>query len=775
MATDVERLVVSLEASIRGFERTMNRATGVSDQTARKIEKRFVSMNDRMGASFTALSRGIAGAFAGVAALRGAQQLIDSSTRIENSLKVAGLAGEELTNVYDKLFASAQRNAAPVESLVTLYGRAAIVQKELGVSTEELLGFTDNVAVALRVAGTDAATASGALLQLSQALGAGTVRAEEFNSILEGALPVAQAAAAGLEEAGGSVAKLRALVVDGKVSSEAFFRAFEAGSVILTDKVANAELTVSQSFIRLQNVLVDVAGKFDNGTAASAILSAGLANLADGAQNFGTWLEDNGEGVASFFSDVSSAITEVQRAAAEAGRSSGLSGFGRFVEDLTGLQVSSDYATGAVKRTNDAIADLTGGATEADLAIAQAEQALATFALNGASQFGELEPVVEDFIQQLLEGKGTAESAAAAINAIGAAGDFGPLIGQLGGLVSALFAVRSEAVATAAAVAATKRGENASTNIAGQRAEQMANRPKPVVKPVSIAQYPVGGAAGGGEGGPGKGGGGGTSPGEKFQDSLAKQQERLGELNREIELRRQLGMAFDENGLAMQKLRVQMDLENEAARAGLDLTPERKDAIDKMATAYAHATVELDQLTEAQEQMQQAADDAAQVLQDGISGFVNDLIEGKDATEALGNALKNIGKKLLDSGLDALFSGLFGGGSGGGNLFASLFGGKGFAAGTANTGGVRGQARGIVHGQEAVIPLPNGGKVPVDVRLPKQGGSAGFSDNRVFQIDARGAQEGVADQIMQAIKQYDRSQAPQTALKAMQQNQQRNG
>ena len=106
--------------------------------------------------------------------------------------------------VYNRLRESALKNAAPLETLVTLYGRVALVQKELGVSQAEMLNFTDKIALALRVAGTDAQSASGALLQLSQALGSGVVRAEEFNSILEGALPIAQAAAAGLKEAGGS-------------------------------------------------------------------------------------------------------------------------------------------------------------------------------------------------------------------------------------------------------------------------------------------------------------------------------------------------------------------------------------------------------------------------------------------------------------------------------------------------------------------------------------------------------------------------------------------
>jgi hypothetical protein len=62
-------------------------------------------------------------AFVGGAALKGAQALIDTSTRIDNALKVAGVSGEQLNQVYASLYDSAQKNAAPLESLVQLYGR----------------------------------------------------------------------------------------------------------------------------------------------------------------------------------------------------------------------------------------------------------------------------------------------------------------------------------------------------------------------------------------------------------------------------------------------------------------------------------------------------------------------------------------------------------------------------------------------------------------------------------------------------------------------------
>lgn len=689
MATDVERLVVSLEASVTKFDRAMARASGQADSAARKIERRFASMNDRMQASFAGVGRGLATAFASAAALRGAQQLIDTSTRIENSLKVAGLAGEDLTKVYDSLFASAQRNAAPLESLVELYGRAAIVQNELGVSTEELLGFTDNVAVALRVAGTDAASASGALLQLSQALGAGTVRAEEFNSILEGALPVAQAAAAGLEEAGGSVAKLRALVVDGKVSSEAFFRAFEAGSVILTDKVANAELTVSQGFVRLQNVLIDVAGKFDETTNASQNLASFLDSLGDSIERVSDsrafeaiigWLDDLGnarlEGTARELEAIGSALEYV------------MSRFDRF-----GSEVS-----------------------DAELEIAAAEQALVNLAQNTKGSFGEVDAAFQDLVQQLLEGRGTAESAAAAIEALGEANpDFSALQSKIAGVIQNFIALRQ------AAVAATQLDDVGSFPSMAEFNGEF--KPPTPVKPVSIADYTPPSA--GGTGGSGKkGGGGGRSPGERFNEALEDQQRRITELQRETELRRQLGAAYDENGYAMERLRVQMDLENEAALAGLELTPERQEQIRILADGYAQATTAAAQLAQAQDSVRESAEAMADAGRQALDSIIDGFLEGKDAGDILNSVIRDMARNLLDVGLN-----LIGGGaqSGGFNPFGFLGGLFGFASGTANTGGLRGQPRGIVHGQEAVIPLPSGGKVPVEMRMPAMpaGGAGG--------------------------------------------------
>lgn len=279
-ATQFDRAMGKTNAVLQQIEANTRRATKANDDYTRSTK----------GATngLTTMARGVRNlmgtlgiAFGAAQLIRTARASIDSATSIGNALNVAGLQGAELERVYERLFQSAQKNVAPFETLTILYGRAALAQKELGVSTEELLNFTDKVAIALRVSGRSASESRGALIQLSQAIGAGIVRAEEFNAILEGALPIAQTAAAGLEEAGGSVARLRTLIIDGKVSSEAFFRAFEAGSALLERRVARAEVTISQGFTRIGNTLINLADVSDDTFGVRGGILDGLDSLND--------------------------------------------------------------------------------------------------------------------------------------------------------------------------------------------------------------------------------------------------------------------------------------------------------------------------------------------------------------------------------------------------------------------------------------------------------------------------------------------------------------
>lgn len=291
MATDLERLVVSLEANIKKYESSLAKAMSGTNTQASKIETRFKQMNKNLEKSFDfsgVAARGLATLGVGLSAagsLRAVSAAAQEFTALQNALKVTGLEGAALEKVFSSLFQIAQRNGTEIAPLTTLYSRASQAQKELNASSADLLKFTDGISVALRVAGSTSTQAAGALLQLSQAIGGGVVRAEEFNSVNEGARPILQAVAAGLEEAGGSVAKLKTLVTEGKVSSEAFFRAFLAGMPQLEAQVARADATVGQATARIGNAFILLVGHLDKTTGASKNAAGNLSALGGVLEN----------------------------------------------------------------------------------------------------------------------------------------------------------------------------------------------------------------------------------------------------------------------------------------------------------------------------------------------------------------------------------------------------------------------------------------------------------------------------------------------------------
>ncbi|MDU0343705.1 tape measure protein [Bosea rubneri] len=291
MAVDVERLQLLLEVQANQFSNALKRQNSQAFRLFKQLEDRASQMEKSVGGSLSALGKRIAGVFAGVAvgsALNDIRRFADSYTTIINQLKVAGVKDGDLGGVFDKLYASAQRNAVPLQSLAELFGRVSQAQTTLKASSDEIMQVTDVVAQSLRVSGKGASEASGALLQLSQAFAGGKVQAEEWGSLLDGAYPLLQAAAAGMKEAGGDVAKLTQMVKAGEVSSQALFRAIQAGAPLLEDKLAGATLTSAQAMEKLKNELTKAAGEFDNATGFSKGLAVAIDGLAGSVGSVGS-------------------------------------------------------------------------------------------------------------------------------------------------------------------------------------------------------------------------------------------------------------------------------------------------------------------------------------------------------------------------------------------------------------------------------------------------------------------------------------------------------
>ncbi|MDF1625670.1 MAG: tape measure protein [Parvibaculaceae bacterium] len=313
VAVTADKVIVELEARLdqynvrvngarQNFQQSMRDIGRHGTQAERLTRRNFGGMASAIAAvegplggtaarfrSFNAVLRDVGPAAAAGAIGIGAlaigltqvTQLADKFTRFENRLKTAGLEGENLARVGDRLFDIANRNGVEIEALGSVYARASLAADELGASQGQLDTFTRAVSDALRVQGSSAEASRGALLQLSQALGQDIVRAEEFNSILEGALPIAQAAARGIERFEGSVARLRTAIVNGEVTSREFFEGILRAAPSLAEQAAKANLTLENSFTALYNQLARGIGQTDKSLGATEKLSEGIIFLAN--------------------------------------------------------------------------------------------------------------------------------------------------------------------------------------------------------------------------------------------------------------------------------------------------------------------------------------------------------------------------------------------------------------------------------------------------------------------------------------------------------------
>lgn len=280
----VDAVITEFEARVGKYEADLKRAARTFDQATGAQQKRMQQFERQMRTSSAQISstlKSLAGTFAAAFSVRQLAGLADSFTRLQNNLRVAGLEGESLSRVQDNLLGISQRYGVELESLSNVFLKASLVQKDLGASTEQIIRLNEITAAALKVTGSSAAEAQGALLQLGQALGSGVVRAEEFNSILEGALPLAQAAARGIDGFGGSVAKLRAAIADGQITSQQFFQGVLRGGVQTLADAEKATLTLSGGVTALTSALTVYFGEAEKANGVSAALGAALGTLAE--------------------------------------------------------------------------------------------------------------------------------------------------------------------------------------------------------------------------------------------------------------------------------------------------------------------------------------------------------------------------------------------------------------------------------------------------------------------------------------------------------------
>lgn len=112
MSIVAEEVIVKLRADQADFNRKMDESLRTTERAFDRIEKSSDSVAATLRKNSAQMSSSLRGFTASLATYftgRELTGLLDSFTRLQNNLRVAGVAGDAMKQVQDRLFASAQK------------------------------------------------------------------------------------------------------------------------------------------------------------------------------------------------------------------------------------------------------------------------------------------------------------------------------------------------------------------------------------------------------------------------------------------------------------------------------------------------------------------------------------------------------------------------------------------------------------------------------------------------------------------------------------------
>lgn len=276
--TASERLLLEMSADMKSFEKKLDQANKVSDRRLSAIEKRFDQSSKKIAKSAERGAADVRRALATISVValgKTTADYADAWTLAGNKLAAAGVTAEDTR---DKLVDLANDTRSGVEGTVDLYARLTRSTADLGATQAQVSRATEILNKAFKAGGEPIANQTAALLQLGQALGSGVLQGDELRSIRENSPILAKAIA---DEFGTTVAGLKKLGEEGKLTSDRVFKAILKGGKDIDAQFARTTPTIAESFQRLQNEAIRFVGHLDHATGASGKLANVVGFLAD--------------------------------------------------------------------------------------------------------------------------------------------------------------------------------------------------------------------------------------------------------------------------------------------------------------------------------------------------------------------------------------------------------------------------------------------------------------------------------------------------------------
>ncbi|MDS7693908.1 tape measure protein [Acinetobacter soli] len=271
MAASTSRLVIEISSE------QAKRNAELLNRELQSIEKNGDFATKSMDAMSVA-TRSLAAQMTALVSVGALISKMDAYTNLQNRLKLVTNSQTELNKAMSDTFDIAQRTRQSWDAAAQVYQGFANNAKTLGLTMDQTAKLTETVSKAVAISGASAASAEAALVQFNQALGAGALRGEELNSVMEQTPALARAIAEGM---GITIGQLRTVAATGAITSEALVKALEKASKSVDSLFAKTDPTIGQSFTMLNNEVSKFIGEAGKASGAASLTADSVKLLAE--------------------------------------------------------------------------------------------------------------------------------------------------------------------------------------------------------------------------------------------------------------------------------------------------------------------------------------------------------------------------------------------------------------------------------------------------------------------------------------------------------------
>lgn len=162
-------------------------------------------------------------------------------------------ANINLPQFQNMIFQSAQRSRGDYLATSDSVGKMGLMAGDAFNSGQEIISFMELINKQFKIAGTNAAGIDAAMLQLTQAMGSGVLRGEEYNSILEQAPVIIQNIAKYLNVPKG---QLKNMAAEGKITADVVKNAMFYAATDINEKFEAIPKTFRDSVVNMKNNFV---------------------------------------------------------------------------------------------------------------------------------------------------------------------------------------------------------------------------------------------------------------------------------------------------------------------------------------------------------------------------------------------------------------------------------------------------------------------------------------------------------------------------------------